>query len=178
MIKYLFYVLVFIIFGCTNNNNFKKKGEQAEVNAFFENFIRIKKRDYDLKKIKYIRYADSLEFKYWIRESDVDTTYLKKYFNSKRFITYERPIVFANYKGFDFEDFYKYKRKNESSSFNEYISVDTNKCELMSINFLVFNEKKTRVLIYYSMDCHIGYVEVYSKKDNEWFLLKQISEIR
>jgi hypothetical protein len=180
MIRCAFYLTVFIIFGCTNNN-FQKKGEQEEMNVFFENFIKLKKNDYDFKKIKYISYGDSLSLKYWIEYSRVDTTYLKKYFNLKSVfyknsVIHGRPAVFDGYKIFDYEDFNKYKRKNPNSNFNEYFARNFSKSELITINFLVFNEEKNKALIYYSLN-H-GYVEVYSKKNNnEWFLLKQISRI-
>lgn len=178
MIRYTFYLLFFIIFGCTKtSNNFNKQTEKEEIDVFFENFIQTKKKDYNFKKNKYVRYGDSLEFKYWIKESGVDTTYLKKYFNSKRPIAFERPVIFTGYKPFDFEEFYTYKRKNTNSNLNDSVSINANQCELISFNFLVFNEEKNRVLIYYSLNCHNGYVEVYAKKSNQWFLLKEISEI-
>lgn len=176
MIRYMFYLATIVIFGCTNNNNLKKT-EKEEIEVFFESFIKIKKKDYYLKKVKYIIYGDSLEFKYWIKESSVDTIYLGKIFDSKRSLICERPVVFNNYEAFDFEDLYKYKRKRKNDYFKSYFRSDVKNCELMSINFLVFNKEKNRALIYYSLDCNSGDVEVYSKSNSEWLLLKQISHI-
>lgn len=184
MIKSLFFLTIYLFFGCKNisNSDFNKRTEQEELNVFFEDFVKIKKNDYDFKKIKCVSYGDSLAFKYWIDDSKVDTTDLKKHFNFKNMIlknsiAYEKPLIFNNYKIFNFEDFYKFKLKNPNSNFNEYFSINFKKCELLSINFVVFNEERNKILIYHSLDCSYGYVEVYGKNNDEWVLLKKISQI-
>ncbi|KFF02652.1 hypothetical protein [Flavobacterium reichenbachii] len=178
MIKCTFYLIVFIIFGC-NHSNFYQKTEQEEIDHFFENFINLKTNVYNFKKIKYVAYGDSLALKYWIEDSQVDTTYLKKNIIlqsiPKNSIANKRPAVLDTYKVFDFENFYKYKRKNPNANFNEYFTRNFNNSELMTIIFLVFNEEKDKALIYYSIGC--GIVEVYSKKNNQWFLSKEISRV-
>lgn len=170
-------LLSFLILLSCKSDKYYQKTEQQEVDGFFEDFVNIKKKDYNFNEIAYINYGDSLALKYWIEDSRVDTAYLKKYINLKRTvensIIHKRPAVFNHYKDFDFEDFNKYKRKNPYSNFNEYFSKNFKESELMSINFLVFNKQKDRALIYYGIN-H-GVVEVYSKKNDKWFLLKEIS---
>ena len=182
MIKYIFYLAVLIIFGCKSNSDSGKKTQENNLEKFTEDFINIKKNDYDFNKIKYVNYGDSLAYKYWIEESGIDKEYLRKYFKTNKkdlenSIVKNRPVLLEKYRLFDFKDFNNYMANNPNSSFNEYFSINFSKCELLSINFLVFNETGDRVLICHSLDCTHAYIEVYSKKDGTWFLLKTISQV-
>jgi hypothetical protein len=184
MIKLLFITLLYLVFGCKNAtvNNFNEKTQNYEMNIFFKDFVQIKKNEYNFSKIKSISYGDSLSFKYWVEESGVDINFLKKYFdfedlNLENSISFEKPDILSGYEIFDFEKYEDYKAKNPRSNFNEYFAIHFKKCELLMINFVIFNREKNKILIYHASDCSKAQIEVYIKNNNEWILLKKISEI-
>ncbi len=151
---------------------------------FLENFVELNKKNYDFNKIKFVSYGDSLAYNYWINDSGIDTIYLKKYFTSKNLLELKSVkdlknySTFKKYKQFDFSEYFKYKLKNPNSNFNEFYSLNFNRCELFSIQFIVFNEAKDKVLIFHSLDCTSGSIEVYFKAaKNKWVLLKNIARV-
>jgi hypothetical protein len=162
----------------------KENHDSNESTIFLESFIELNKRNYDFKKVKYVSSGDSLQYYYWMKDSGVDTVYLKKYFNSKNLLTLktikniENYSTFKNYKKFDLKKFYKYKLINPKSNFFEYYTNNFNRCELLSIQFIVFNETKDKVLISHGLDCTFGSIDVYSKtENNKWILLKNIASV-
>ena len=135
-------------------------------------FVELNKKNYDFSKIKYIDIGDSISYNNWIEDSGVDTIKLKKYLNTKNLFSLntikniENYLIFEKYKKFDFNEYFIYKRKNTNSNFNEYYTLNFNRCQLLSIQFVIFNERKDRVLISHSLDCTFGSIDIYSKIEN------------
>ncbi len=176
MVRY--FIVLILLISCQKNST--SNTEKEELNLFFENFVKIKNKDYNFENVNYINYGNNNHaFKRWIEESKVDTNYLKINFNFKKIdlenaVLNINPKIFNNYKKFNDKDFYNYKLKHPNSNFNEYFATNYNRCELLTIDFIVFNEERNKLLIYHSLDCTSGFVEVYSKNNNKWILYKEI----
>lgn len=156
-------------------------GSQDELNLFFNDFVEIKQKHIDFKKVKFIMYGDSLSFKNWIYESGVDIQSLEVDFgsdihNAENSIATKRPQVFGKYKNFNFEAFEIYKKRYPTTRFVDYYVLHYKSYELISVNFLVFNTDKSKALIYHSLGYDGGYIELYSKKNQKWFLYKTIAQ--
>lgn len=171
--------MLLLIFSLKGSTNFNVDRQQEEIDLFFKGFVENQKREYSFKKVKYVDYGDSLAFKNWVHDSGIDTIYLKSHLNVKNLnlknaVVFKKPVAFNKYIIFDYRDFYKYKRKNPRSNFNEYYAINFDSCDLMYVSFLVFNEERNKALIYYSICSGGGYVDLYSKKNSAWFFLKTI----
>ncbi|WP_291137070.1 hypothetical protein [Flavobacterium sp. UBA7663] len=173
-------LLCFSFLSCIKN----EKLDNNESSIFFDSFKELNKKNYDFSKIKYIAIGDSLAYNNWIEDSGVDTIKLKKYLNTKNLFSLntikniENYPIFEKYKKFDFNEYFIYKRKNTNSNFNEYYTLNFNRCQLLSIQFVIFNERKDRVLISHSLDCTFGSIDIYSKiENNKWIFLKNISKV-
>lgn len=150
MNRLLIILLCFCFLNCIKKENY----DNNESNIFLESFVELNKKNYDFKKVKHVSYGDSLQYYYWMKDSGVDTVYLKKYFNSKNLLSLktikniENYSTFKNknYKKFDFSEFNKYKLKNPKSNFHEYYTNNFNRCELLSIQFIVLMKLKIRFL--------------------------------
>lgn len=178
------FLIVLLNFTCSffidGNEDANFNGRQDELNLFFNDFVEIKQKHIDFKKVKFIMYGDSLSFKNWIYESGVDNKNLEVDFgsdihNAENSIAIKRPQVFGKYKNFNFEDFEIYKKRYPTTRFVDYYALHYKPYELISINFLVFNTDKSKALIYHSLDNGGGYIELYSKKKQKWFLYKTIA---
>lgn len=180
MNKFSILLSCFCFLSCIKN----EKLDNNEPSIFFESFKELNKKNYDFSKIKYIAIGDSLAYNYWIEDSGVDTIKLKKYLNTKNLLSLktikniENYPIFEKYKKFDFNEYFVYKKKNFNSNFNEYYTQNFNRCQLLSIQFVIFNETKDKVLISHSLDCTFGSIDVYSKTEkNKWILFKNLARI-
>lgn len=181
IVKAVFYLLVTSFFINSNYTDNETTTNNDEQNHFFKDFIEIKKKNIDFNKVKYIVYGDSLSFRNWIAESGVDTTSLIKHFDVrykefKNSVAFKKPATFSTYKDFKFDDFDRRKKKNPRLRFEDYLATHFKSCELLFINFLVFNKEKNKAIICHALDCTGGFIEVYSKKGNTWILYKTIAQ--
>lgn len=173
-------LLFFSFLSCIKN----EKHDNNESSIFFDSFKELNKKDYDFSKIKYITIGDSLAYKNWLEDSGVDTVKLKKYLNTKNLLllnsikNIENYPIFEKYKKFDFNEYFIYKQNNSNSNFNEFYALNFNRCQLLSIQFVIFNDTKDKVLISHSLDCTSGSIDIYSKTENDkWIFFKNISRV-
>ena len=183
----LLYISLIVILNFTccffidGNEDANFNGRQDELNLFFNDFVEIKQKHVDFRKVKFIIYGDSLSFKNWIYGSGVDIKRLEADFGSdihkaENLIAIKQPHVFTKYKNFSFEAFEIYKKRYPTTRFVDYYALHYKPYELISVNFLVFNTDKSKALIYHSLGYGGGYIELYSKKKQKWFLYKTIAE--
>lgn len=165
MSKFLIVLFCFSLLFC-KKNDYSRENTNQDINLFFENFIAQNKGKINLNSVKKFIHGDSLAFENWIDESKVDTIQLKKHLDSKKIKKLKNIVSEINP-----NIFIKNTNPNHQTSDVKHNS----NCGLLSINFLVFNEKKDKIIIYYSQNCYPGFVEIYNKNiNNKWVLHKLV----